>query len=143
MRKGTLMAALSQNHKQEAWLSPYMTVVDVDVAIEFYKKAFQFSVLEIKCAEDGKGIHAEMAYKNQLILCGKEGACSLRSPRSSGVESPITLCVLCDDVDTFYTMAVSQGAQSISPPDDMDWGYRMCRLQDLDHYTWCFMTPVF
>ena len=139
------MAALSQNDTQEAWLSPYMTVVDVDAAVEFYKKAFQFSVSEIKYAEDGKGIHAEMAYKNQLIMCGKEAAYGspLKSPRTSGIESPITLCVLCGDVDAFYTMAVSQGAQSISAPDNMEWGYRMCRLQDLDHYTWCFMTPVF
>jgi len=129
---------------QTSSVSPYLTVTDVDKAADFYQKSFQFTLSEIKPGEDGKGIHAEMAYKGQLLMFGKEGAYGspLKSPHTSGVESPITLCLYCDNVDEFYKAAMAHGAKSVGEPEDMFWGYRMCRLQDLDHYTWCFLTPV-
>lgn len=138
------MSTQSQHSSNTAWVAPYLTVIDVETATEFYTKAFQFRVSEIKPGEDGKGIHAEMTYKDYLIMCGKEGAYGspLKSPKTSGVESPITLCVSCDDVDDFYQKALTHGAKSISAPEDMFYGYRMCRLQDMDNYVWCFMRPT-
>lgn len=125
-------------------IAPYLTVTDVDRAAQFYEKAFQFRILEVKSGDNGKGIHSEMAYKNQLVMCGREGAYEnpLKAPCTSGIESPITLCVYCDDVDDFYRQAVAEGAESISAPENTFWGYRMCRLQDPDGYTWCFMAPL-
>ena len=125
-------------------VSPYLTVTNVDRAATFYQKAFQFTLSEMKSGEDETGMHAEMKYKDQLIMIGKEGAYGspLKSPCTSGVESPITLCVYCENVDAFYKAAITQGAKSISEPEDMFWGDRMCRLQDPDHYTWCFLTPT-
>jgi uncharacterized glyoxalase superfamily protein PhnB len=130
--------------KNQTEISPYLTVRNVTEAVQFYEKAFRFKVSEIKSDEDEIGLHAEMSYKGQLIMCGKEGAygSSLKAPATSGVESPITLCLYCDDVDTFYRNALAQGAKSISAPENMFWGYRICRLQDPDAYTWCFMTPM-
>jgi|ERR1700722_7417601 len=138
------MAVPPQNSQQASVVSPYLTVRDVDAAVKFYQKAFQFIPTQITPGKDGTSEHAEMEYKNHLIMAGKEGAWEslLKSPRTSGVDSPITLCVYCDDVDQFYTAALSNGAKSISAPEDMFWGDRMCRLQDPDNYTWCFLTPV-
>src|SRR5947208_3037975 len=115
---------------ENAAVSPYLTVIDVDKAADFYQKAFQFTLSEVKSDDDGKGMHAEMDYNGQLIMAGKQGAfgSSLKSPRTSGVESPITLCLYCDNVDEFYKSAVANGAKSISAPEDMPWGHRMCRL---------------
>jgi PhnB protein len=125
-------------------VSPYLTVRNVMEAVQFYEKAFRFKVSEVKSGEDEIGLHAEMSYKGPLIMCGNEGAYGspLKAPATSGVESPMTLCLYCDDVDEFYKTSLSQGAKSISAPEDMFWGYRMCRLQDPDGYTWCFMTPT-
>ena len=138
------MTTPSQHAPTEAWVSPYITVVDVDAAVGFYKNAFQFTVSEVKSGEDGRSLHAEMSHNNQMIMCGKENAygSSLKSPQTTGIESPITLCVSCEDVDDFYQKALSHGAKSISVPEDMFYGYRMCRLQDLDNYTWCFMKQL-
>lgn len=126
----------------QSTLSPYLTVKDVKIAADFYQKAFNFELLELKADNDGTPVHAEMKFKDQLILFGKEGAFggTLKSPKSSLTESPITLCITCDDVDDFYGSATGQGAKSLSEPEDMFWGARMCRLQDKDNYTWCFLT---
>jgi uncharacterized glyoxalase superfamily protein PhnB len=131
-----------QSPHPSAWISPYLTVIDVDEAVDFYTKAFQFEVAQIKPGEEGTNIHAEMIYRGHLIMCGKEGAYGspLKSPKTSGTGSPITLCVSCDDVDDFYQKALAHGAKSISTPEDMFFGYRVCRLQDIDNYVWCFMT---
>ncbi|OJW51581.1 MAG: hypothetical protein BGO67_05010 [Alphaproteobacteria bacterium 41-28] len=125
-------------------VSPYLTAKDVDSAANFYQKAFLFNLSELKKGEDGSGIHGELNFQDQLIMIGKEGVYEspLQSPITSGIASPITLCVYCEDVDKFYKEALDHGAQSVSAPENMFWGYRMCRLQDLDNYTWCFMTPL-
>jgi PhnB protein len=125
-------------------VSPYLIVRNVAEAVHFYEKAFQFQLSEINPGDDGIPLHAEMTYQGQLMMCGKEGAYGspLKAPLTSGVESPITLCVYCEDVDKFYTMSLAHGAKSVSAPEDMFWGHRMCQLQDLDGYTWCFMTPT-
>lgn len=134
---------MSNQAAVESTLSPYITVQDVEKATQFYKKVFNFDILETNNDDSGVPIHAEMLYKGQLIMCGKEGAfgSSLKSPKTSSIGSPITLCLECKNVDQFYTSALAQGAKSISAPEDMFWGARMCRLSDDDNYTWCFLTP--
>ena len=101
-------------------LSPYLTVTNVDAAAKFYQQAFNFDLLELNSDNDGTPIHAEMKYKDQLIMFGKEGShgSSLKSPKTSMTESPITLCLTCEDVDHFHHAAVSHGAKSISAPED-------------------------
>jgi uncharacterized glyoxalase superfamily protein PhnB len=133
---------MSNKAAANAILSPYITVQDVTKATQFYNKAFNFEILEINNDESGTPVHAEMLYKGQLIMCGKEGAYggNLQSPKTSSTASPITLCIECENVDQFYTSAVGQGATSVSEPEDMFWGARMCRLADNDNYTWCFLT---
>ena len=55
------------------WLLPYITVVDVDKAVKFYESAFKFNVVNLVPGEDGTSWHAEMKYKDQLLMCGKQG----------------------------------------------------------------------
>jgi len=127
-----------------SWLSPYLMVSDVDKAAEFYKNAFTFEVKDLIPGEEEGYCHAELNYKGQLLMCGKEGAYGslLKSPRSSGIESPMFLYLYCENVDEFYKHALAHGAESVSAPEDMFWGDRMCRLKDPDHYVWCFATLI-
>ena len=46
------------------------------------------------------------------------------------------------DVDSLYEAALKAGAKSLGAPENMFWGDRMCRLQDLDGYIWCFATAI-
>ena len=45
-------------------------------------------------------------------------------------------------MDTFYEKALQQGAKSLSAPEDMFWGDRMCSLQDPEGYSWYFATHL-
>lgn len=129
------------------WLSPYMRVQDVDAAAKFYQQAFGFEVLELAPGEDGSTWHAELRYKDQLIMMGKQGAYEKgeqvpKSPVSSGVVCPINLYLYCEDVDKFYQHAIANGATSVFEPGDMVWGDRMCNLKDPEGYVWCFATHL-
>lgn len=124
------------------WMSPYITVSDVEKAAHFYQKAFCFEILELPPSENGIAEHGELRYQDQLIMIGKQGAwgSTTVTPSYSKVESPINLYLYCANVDEFHAAAVKAGAKSLAPPEDMFWGDRMCRLQDNDGYTWAFAT---
>ena len=124
------------------WMSPYITVSDVEKASDFYQAAFTFEKTNLMPGEDGSIVHGEMKYKDQLIMLGKAGAYGgiTQSPAMSGTESPMNLYLYCANVDEFYKKAVAAGAKSLAAPEDMFWGDRMCRLQDSEGYLWCFAT---
>ena len=124
------------------WVSPYLIVKDVDAAIAFYQKAFQLTKKDAVIGEDSTTWHAELKYKDQIIMIGKEGSYgkTAQSPINSKVDSPVSLYIYCENVDEFYNKAIAAGAVSFSAPEDLFWGDRMCRLKDLDGYTWCFAT---
>lgn len=126
------------------WVSPYITVKNVDAAANFYHKAFNFEIKEIATGEDGTAGHGELKYKDQLLMIGKQGAWggTTQTPKSSGIESPINLYLYCEDVDQFHQNAVAAGAESLDAPQDMFWGDRMCKLKDPDGYVWCFATHL-
>jgi PhnB protein len=131
------------------WLTPYLMVQDVDIAVDFYKKAFGFEVKEVAPDENGVAIHAEVFYKGQVIMMlGREGACetgfsgAAKSPKSTGIISPISLYVYTENVNEFYKHALEHSAKSLGQPEIMFWGDKMCRLQDPDDYIWCFATRV-
>lgn len=127
-----------------SWLSPYITVKDVDISANFYQQAFQFEIKNLAPGEDGTPCHGELNYKDQLIMIGKQGAWNgtTKTPNSSQIESPINLYLYCEDVDKFHQNAVKAGAVSLGEPEDTFWGDRMCRLKDIDGYIWCFATHI-
>lgn len=124
------------------WLSTCMTVKDVKVAADFYKKAFQFVITDLVMGEDDTYWHGELRYKDGVVMIGKEGAWgnTNKTPANSKIQSPINHYVYCEDVDKFYQSAIEAGAKAVSAPEKMFWGDRMCRLEDLDGYVWCFAT---
>lgn len=125
-------------------VSPYITVSDVDHAISFYEKAFQFKLHEKNADESNAIFHAEMKYRDQLLMFGKQGyqGWTTKTPAESKVESPINMYIYCDDVDQFHAHAIKNGAKSLLAPEDTFWGDRMCRLEDLDGYVWVFATRL-
>jgi len=126
------------------WVSPYIIVKDVDAATDFYIKAFNFSKKELAPGDDGKSIHAELRYKDQVIMLGKEGAYggTTCSPATTQVESPMNLYIYCENVDQFHQHAIKAGAESLSAPEDTFWGDRMCRVKCPDGYVWAFATNI-
>ncbi len=127
------------------WLSPMLTVRDVPESIRFYENAFGFRAEMTMPDDDGKIIYASINYKGQLLfMLMPEGACDspALAPVSNNVESPVSLYVYCDDVDTLYKQAKANGAKSDSEPEDMFWGDRTSCLKDPDGHNWTFATKV-
>lgn len=125
-----------------SWISPYLLVNDVEAAMKFYEKAFGFDKKQAMPGPDGNIVHAELTYQGQTVMIGKTGVLedNIQPPVSSGVKSPMSLYVYCENVDKFYATATAAGAKSLQAPNETYWGDRMCSLQDLDGYLWNFAT---
>lgn len=128
------------------WVIPYFVVNDADAAIEFYQRAFGFEKRMAMPGPDGKTGHAELTFRDSMIMLGPANSHSSewphKPPALSKVVSPISLYVYCDDVDALYARAVAAGAKSIKPPQDQFYGDRNCVLEDPDGYWWNFATNV-
>ncbi len=125
------------------WLTPCLTVKDVDAAVAFYEKAFGFEKRFSMPGPDGRTLHAEVAWHDTVIMLGPECAeRACKSPASTGVRPSNSLYLYCDDVDATFKRATAAGATVESPPVDMFWGDRTCSLIDPDGYFWGFATNV-
>lgn len=129
---------------QTPWITPYLMVKDVNESMAFYEKAFGMEKRDIANAEDGTAAHGELKYQGQLLMIGKEGGYggTSRTPTTSGIESPITLYLYCENVDSFHEKAVNAGAESLGMPMDSFWGDRFCRLKCPNGYIWLFATHM-
>ncbi|NNM59729.1 MAG: VOC family protein [Legionellales bacterium] len=126
------------------WVNPYLMSPDVSRSIDFYQRAFGFKLSESVKEEEGKVYHAELYYHDAFIMVGLEGQhdMPMSCPKTTGVPSPICLCVYVDDVDSFFKAAVAQGAEVVFEPSDMFWGDRACCLLDIDGYSWTFCKHI-
>jgi uncharacterized glyoxalase superfamily protein PhnB len=124
------------------WLVPYLVVKDADRSLAFYAKAFGFTKGDAVAGEGGKTMHADMRYKDVMVMFAPENAygSEAKCPATLGVQTPVTLYVYCDDVDALCKQAESAGAKVVLPPADMFWGDRMCSLIDPDGHVWNFAT---
>jgi PhnB protein len=126
-------------------IMPYLTVCDCQKAIDFYKQALGFALMDEPIRDDnGVVVHAEMSYNNGVVMFGAENAFNnpAKAPITSGVCSPVGLYVYCDDVDKHCEQAKVHGAQITQEPTDMFWGDRMYSVTDPDGHSWKFATPL-
>jgi PhnB protein len=125
------------------WLTPCLTVKDADAAAAFYEKAFGFEKRFALPGPDGRTAHAEIAWRDGLVMIGPECAAQpCKSPATSGQRPPSSIYVYCDDVDALFRRATAAGAAVELPPQEMFWGDRVCTLLDPDGYRWSFATNV-
>lgn len=128
-----------------AWLIPYLTVQDVERAVNFYERSFGFERGIVMPDKEGKAVHAEMTYEGEtIVMFGLEGGFggTCRSPATSKTECPVDLYVYCEDVDALCSRAKSAGATVLSEPSDKFWGDRTAQLSDPDGFRWTFATNV-
>jgi len=127
------------------WITPVLIVKDISDSMDFYERAFGFEKGQTIADADGKLVEGSMKYKGAVVImlekeCAFGNEC--KSPASSGIPSPVTLYVYCDNVDEFYTHAQKSGAKIFSRPADMFWGDRIAQFDDPDGYRWTFATNV-
>ena len=124
------------------WVTPYVAVSDVKASVEFYKKVFGFKTTFTLPDDNGKLVHAELTWHDQMIMLGDQTQYTngTVTPNDSNTNSPIVLYLYHDDVEAFYKHATTNGAESVLSPEDTFWGDRMCRVKDRDGYVWSFAT---
>lgn len=120
------------------WMSSYLTVQDADRAIRFYEDALGFTLMDSTRDSDGKVLHAEMRFHDQLIMFAPEGAFggTTKAPVTMSLASPVTFYIYVDDVDVAFQHAIQYGAKASQEPTNAFWGDRYAMVTDPDGYAW-------
>jgi PhnB protein len=129
-------------------VNPDLVVKNGAKAIEFYKKAFGAREMYRKMTPDNKLMHAALRVGDSVIMLadecdphpGHDENC-VRAP-SSIKGTSVNLFLYVDNADNVFKQAVSLGARSIKPVEDMFWGDRMGMLIDPFGHFWSIGTHV-
>lgn len=125
---------------------PYLFYDDVARAIAFLKEAFGLSERFVdRDSSTGRVHHAQLAYKNGVVMLGATGVHSGYRPRRSpaalgGLNGGVYLFV--DDVDAHARRAQSAGAKVLMAPTDMPWSDRLYCAEDPEGQFWMFAAPL-
>ena len=126
------------------WLIPTLIVRTAEAAIDFYQRAFGFTVDFTMPSPTGAIGYAQLRHQSALIHLSPEGAYGLdaRAPVTAAVDCPATFYVYCANVDAMVAQARAAGATILSEPADMFWGDRVASLSDPEGYRWAFASHV-
>lgn len=127
------------NRKQYGALTPMLAVSDVRRAVDFYKKAFGFTVRSIMDGPQGV-LHAELRLRDTTLMLSPESRQQNSLSANSIGNTPATLYVLVENVDGVFNNAVAAGAKVLMPVMDMFWGDRCGIIGDLDGNKWMIAT---
>jgi PhnB protein len=127
------------NRKQYGAVTPMLIVRDIRRAVDFYKNAFGFTVRGIMDGPQGP-MHAELRLRDTTLMLSPESREQRNFSATTIGNTPATLYLLVDDVDSVFDSAVAAGAQVSMPVTDMFWGDRCGQLTDLDNNKWMIAT---
>ena len=122
-------------------ITPSLTCRDAAKAIDFYKKAFGAQELMRMPSPDGKIGHSEIKIGDSVVFISDEfpGRTAAPSPTATPRSS---LVLYVEDVDAVYNRAVSAGAKSTMPLQDMFWGDRFGNVVDPFGHQWGLATHI-
>ncbi len=124
-------------------ITPFLTVKDIDAAMNFYEKAFGFTKKMAMPGPDGKTVHGEMMHGEcTMMFCGPSEHCGSVCPTENTKTTSFGLYLYVEDVDKFFAHATQNGATEKEKPQDMFWGDRICSLIDPFGHHWSFGTFV-
>src|SRR5262245_44222089 len=107
--------ATSQTTAQR--IIPYLAYRDAPAAIEFLKRAFGFEERFRYPMEDGRIGHAEMTYRDSVLMLASSFDGFGTSPLDLPATSAQIYCVV-DDADAHYAQAKAAGATLVGEPID-------------------------
>jgi PhnB protein len=123
-------------------ITPYLTVNNGSVAIEFYKRAFGAKEMLRHSTPDGKILNAQLRIGDSIIMLSDEFPGSdTRSPVSLGA-STVTLHVYTKDVNKLWDQATAAGAKIVMPLNNQFWGERYGQLSDPFGHRWSLSQQV-
>jgi PhnB protein len=122
-------------------ITPSLTCRDAAKAIDFYKKAFGAQELMRMPSPDGKIGHAEIKIGDSMVFVSDEFPGRTAAPSPTATPSS-SLFLYVEDVDTVFNRAVSAGAKSTMPLQDMFWGDRFGNVVDPFGHQWGLATHI-
>ncbi len=138
--------AIARGRPINKQLVPHIIVPDVDVAIDFYWRAFEAAEIFRTMRPNGLGQrhHAHLRIGDSVIAVTRENPDRqgpyVRAPRTVGGLSCL-LELFVDDVDAWAARAEREGAEIFRKPEDMFFGDRYCQIVDPYGHLWAFSTP--
>ena len=122
-------------------LTPSLIVKDARKAIDFYKRAFGVTEVDVMTGPDGKVMHAELKIGDSMFMMGEENPAwaQYKSAETLG-GSPISLHLYYPDVDAAFQRALDAGAKVEMPVDTMFWGDRYGKVIDPFGHGWGILT---
>ncbi len=121
-------------------VTPYLVVRDAARALDFYKRAFGAVERFRMPGPGGKITHAEIQIGDSMIMLADEfPEMGCRSPQAFN-GTPVSIFLYVEDVDATFKQAVTAGATSQMPVQDMFWGDRYGKLADPFGHVWSVAT---
>ena len=103
-------------------ITPYFTVADADLLIQFLTKLFDAKLVKEDRYESGKIQHARLRIGDALIMLNE-----------SSVDYPANISqmhIRVDDTDAAFERAMKLGASPLMPPNLRPHGERMAGIKD-------------
>jgi PhnB protein len=116
-------------------VTPYLTVADLHEEIEFITKVFGAEGRIYGLGTAG-GFHSEYKIGDSMLMIGGGG----KGAKWKGTPAPSTLHLYVPDVDAAYERAMKEGAASLMPPTDHDYGERGAGIEDPGGNHWYLAT---
>src|SRR5205814_5489469 len=117
-------------------VTPYLIVRGGAAAIDFYSKAFGAVELFRFPTPDGKIGHAEIKIGDSPIMLADEyPQMGYKGPETIG-DSPVSLMLYVEDVDTVFNRAVEEGATVKEADQDKFYGDRTGTVVDPFGHRW-------
>ena len=130
-----------QVQPQTATMFPFTQYENAKAAIDWLCQAFGFERHEVYEGEDGKILHAELAYGASVFMLGSaaDTGFGLKTARELGAVTG-GVYVQVDDIDAHYERARSAGAEIVRELADTEYGSREYLARDPEGQLWSFGT---
>jgi uncharacterized glyoxalase superfamily protein PhnB len=127
-----------------ASIIPGLRYRDAAAAIEWLCRAFGFAQHLVVPAEGGTIAHAELTYRNGMIMLGSAREDDFgklqKTPAQLGGVGTQSAYVVVPDADAHYARAVAAGAKIVRPLSEGGGGGRGYSCLDLEGHLWNFGT---
>jgi|ERR1017187_8039702 PhnB protein len=127
---------MKPNHIPEGChsVTPYLTVPDAALLVEFLKQAFDGIERARISRPDGTVLHAQVRVGDSLLMIGE--------PQGQWKPRPTMLYYYVADMDATYKRAIAAGAKSVVDPASMFYGDRCGCVKDVADNDWWIATHI-
>lgn len=125
---------MNEDYKPDGFnqVSPYLTVTDAHILVDFMVQVFNAEILERNERPDGK-------VSNAAVRIGDSTLEIAEATEQFGA-MPGALHIYVPDIDETHRRAIENGAQTLHEPMEMDYGERASAIKDMAGNHWYIAT---